>query len=121
MEGTLKIIESFKIQHLGFVSLIQHFENGIKPDTVVLDRETGEAWCVKKRMLSGILLVENKEVYFKCETEYNHMSMRFSTEEERQNAIDKECEKRKNGMYWYQLKGVNTKEKPKVDSILFIQ
>lgn len=117
---SIKILECFNISHLGIVTEIQHTLNGIKPDTVVLDVKTGESWCIKKRMLSGLLLTDNEEVYFECETKYDHISMSFANAEKRRDAISKELARRQKGIYWYVLEGKNTKEKPKVGSHLYI-
>jgi len=57
--GFIKIIECFNISRLGLMTELQHFENGIPPGTQIIDLNTEESWIVKKRVLSGTLLVAN--------------------------------------------------------------
>ncbi len=112
--GFIKIIECFNISRVGLMTELQHFENGIPPGTQIIDLNTEESWIVKKRVLSGTLLVANdSEIYFDCETEYTHVSSVFKTLEGREVAVQKELEKRKNGIYWYLLKPENKKQKVK--------
>ncbi len=112
--GFVTIVECFNISRLGLMTELQHFENGIPTGTQITDMNTEESWVVKKRVLSGTLLVANdSEKYFDCETEYTHVSSVFSTLEDREVAIQKELEKRKNGIYWYLLKPENKKQKVK--------
>ncbi|WP_299249049.1 hypothetical protein [uncultured Aquimarina sp.] len=85
---------------------------------------TKESWIVKKRVLSGTLLVaDDSEKYFDCETEYTHVNSVFKKLENREAAVQKELEKRKNGIYWYLLKPKNKEQKvkPEKGSLLKIK
>lgn len=104
-KGFIKIIDCFDIKGLGLITEIQHNENGIPPNTLLVNTETNESWNVKKRVVSGVLLIGNdREVYFDCETAYTHESLSFKSPKEQEIAIQKELERRKNGIYWYLLK-----------------
>lgn len=119
----VKVIECFNLKGLGLMTEIQHFENGIPSNCEIIDVKSNESWIVKKRVLSGLLLVANdSETYFECETEYDHISQRFSTVEDRNLAVEKELEKRRNGIYWYLLKPKRKKQKtkPVIGSVLKI-
>ncbi|MBW1297898.1 hypothetical protein [Aquimarina litoralis] len=122
--GFVSIVECFNISGIGLLTELQHFEKGIPPETQIIDLNTQEFWIVKKRVLSGILLVANdSEIYFDCETQYTHVSSTFKTLEDREIAVQRELEKRKNGIYWYVLKPDNKKQKvkPEKGSLLKIK
>jgi hypothetical protein len=112
-KGFVKILECFNIPEFGIITELQHNENGIPPNTEILKSETEESWIIKRRVLSGILLVEDLETKFNCETESEHISNRYKTADELNIAIEKELEKRKNKIYWYLLKPKNKKQKVK--------
>ncbi|MEP0262374.1 hypothetical protein [Dokdonia sp.] len=109
----IKIIECFNITGFGILTELQHHENGIPPNTEIVEPETGESWIIKRRVLSGILLMTGLETTFDCETESEHISNRYKNAKEREIAIEKELGKRKNGIYWYLLKPINKKQKVK--------
>ena len=111
--NSIKILECFNIPGFGIITELQHNENGIPPNTEIVKSETGESWIIKRRVLSGILLVEDLETIFDCETESEHISNRYKTAEELKIAVEKELEKRKNKIYWYLLKPKNKKQKVK--------
>ena len=119
---TLKIIECFNITGIGFMTEVQHFEQGIPPNTKIIHPKSRECWIVKKRVLSGLLLVDNSETYFECETEVEHISHSFRLPELREKAIQEELKKRSNNIYWYLLSPeIRTqKEKPGVGDIFEI-
>ena len=119
----VKIIETFNIKGRRIVSELQHQLDGLPPETILQDTKSEYFWVVKKRILSGILIINNSETYFDCETELDHLSMRFETETKRKEAIEKETQKRKDGIYWYLLKPhhKNQNEKPTSGSILEIK
>ena len=73
--------------------------------------------------MSGTLLIADSETYFDCETEFEHISHSFKTEKDRQNAVDKELNRRKKGIYWYLLapEYKNQKDKPQIGSLLKIE
>jgi len=122
-KGFVKVIECFNITGFGILTELQHNENGIPPNTEIIESETGEFWIIKKRVLSGILLIADSETMFDCETESEHISHRFKNINEREIAIEKELERRKNGIYWYLLKPLNKKQqsKPKIGAELKIK
>ncbi|PHN02522.1 hypothetical protein [Flavilitoribacter nigricans] len=107
--NSVKIIDCFSLPPLGLLAEIQHQQNGLPPGTKLTDPETGETWIVKKRIFSGILLAEDAEIYFPCETASDHLSARFKSEEERERAFQQERQKRQNGIYPYALGLVNKK------------
>ncbi len=120
--GFVKIIECFNITAIGLIMELQHNENGIPPNTHIINEKTKERWIIKKRVLSGTLLIVDSETYFDCETEYQHISSQYKTKKDREIAIQKELEKRKNGIYWYLLIPENKKQKvkPEIGSIFKI-
>ena len=67
----------------------------------------------KKRVFSGILILDGTEKYFECETELMHVDSVFKSHAEREIAVKKELEKRKKGIYLYLLKPKNKKNKVK--------
>lgn len=119
----IKIIECFNITGRGLLTELQHSENGIPPDTKLIDIESGEFWIVKKRVLSGTLLTADSETNFNCETEFEHISHSFKTEKDRQNAVGNELNKRKKGIYSYLLapEYKSQKDKPQIGSLLKIE
>ena len=121
--NSIKIIECFNLTGIGLLTEVQHSENGIPPNTLVINSKTQEHWIVKKRILSETLLNASSETYFDCETEYKHILHSFKTEKARQTAVEKELERRKNGIYWYLLAPENKtqKVKPEIGSILKIK
>lgn len=118
--NSVKVIESFNITGRGLMTELQHSVNGIPPNTKLFNPKTEEFWIVKKRVLSGTLLMTSSEVIFDCETEFEHTSSRFKTEKDKQIAFEKELEKRKIGVYWYLLVAENKKQtvKPEIGSLL---
>ena len=118
----IKIIECFNIRERGFLTEIQHFEDGIPPNTKLIHLQSKTYWIVKKRVLSSTLSFANAEIHFNSETDIEYISHSFKTEKDRQKAVDKELQKRKKGIYWYLLSPNNksSKTKPKVGSILQI-
>jgi hypothetical protein len=120
---TVKILECFNLHGMGLVTKLQHYENGIPPNTRLISHRSAQKWIVKKRILSGVLLLNNSEVYFECETKFDHISQIHRTEIEKKNALNKEIEKRKNGIYWYVLEPLNKIQdaKPEINSMLEIE
>lgn len=114
--GFIKIIDCFNITRIGLLTEIQHYENGIPPNTEIIDLNTEESWIVKKRIFSGTLLIAKNEVFFDCETSSEHFSTVFKTIEDRQIAVEKELEKRKSGIYWYLLTPSTKNQKMKPDN-----
>lgn len=112
-KGFVKIIECFNILGFGLVTELQHKENGIRPNTEIIDLNSKIRWIITKRVLSGTLLISDSEIIFDCETEYEHISNSFKTEKDREIAIEKELNKRQNGIYYYLLRPENKKQKSK--------
>jgi predicted thioredoxin/glutaredoxin len=112
----IKIIECFNIIGIGLLAELQHFENGIPSNTKLINSESEESWVVKKRVLSGTLLIADSETYFDSETEFEHISHSFKTDNDRQIAIDKELNKRENGIFWYLLVSERKNKKVKPDN-----
>ena len=119
--NTVKIIDSFQITGRGLLTVLQHRENGLPPGTMVIDHKTGNSWVVKKRVYAGILLAEGAEIFFDCETEFEHVDHVYKTEKARREAVKKELKKREEGVYWYLLVAVNEKDKPRKGIILKIE
>ena len=121
--NSIKIIECFNITGRGLLTELQHSENGILPNTKLVNNESGESWIVKKQVLSGTLLIADSETYFDCETEFEHISHSFKSEKDRQNAVNKELNRRQKGIYWYLLapEYKNQKNKPEIGSFLKIE
>ena len=111
--GFVEIIECFNITGVGLLTELQHNENGIQPNTKLIDETTNETWIVKKRVHHGILILDKSEKYFECETESMHVDSVFKNQSERQLAVDKELDKRKNGIYLYLIKPEKKKQKSK--------
>jgi hypothetical protein len=109
----VKIVECFNITGLGLLTELQHYENGIPPNTQIIDSNTDETWIVKKRVHHGILILDKSEKYFECETESMHVDSVFKTQSERKIAVDKELDKRKNSVYMYLIKPEKKKQKSK--------
>jgi len=123
MEGnTVRIIECFMLKGRGLLTELQHSEHGIPPNTKLVDTETAESWIVKKRVFIGLLWVAELEPYFDCETEFEHISHSYKTEQERSMAVESERQKRENGIYWYLLAPANNQQrvKPELGSLLKI-
>ncbi len=114
--GFIKIIECFDITGIGLMTEVQHFENGIPPDTTVMNLNTEESWTIRKRVLFGHLLSADSEIIFECETELEHLSHTFITIKDRELAAAKEREKRENGIYWYLLAPLNKKQRVKPEN-----
>jgi len=93
-KGFVKIIECFNITGIGLLTELQHNENGIAPDTEIVDLNTETNWTITKRVLSGTLLIADSEIMFDCETKYEHISHSFKTQEAREVAAEKELERR---------------------------
>jgi len=119
----VKIIECFNITGLGVLTEIQHHFDGIPPNSQIIDPETNETWIIKKRVLHGILIFNNSEKYFECESDSTHVDSVFKTQHEREIAVEKELNKRKQGIYQYLLEPLNKKQKRKlvIGSILKVK
>ncbi len=119
----VKIIQCFNITGLGFLTELQHNENGIPPNTQLFDVETNETWIVKKRVFHGILILDKSEKYFDSETESIHVDSVFKAQSERKIAVEKELAKRKKGIYSYLIKPENKKKnlKPEIGTELKIK
>ncbi|WP_460218286.1 hypothetical protein [Psychroserpens sp. MEBiC05023] len=113
---TIKILECFKIGKYESFAEIQHSEDGIPPETQVYNQTSNETWIVKKRVFHGILILTNSEKYFECETETSHVDAVFANNLERSKAIEKELEKRNNGIYLYLIKPINKKQRIKPEN-----
>ncbi len=50
-KGFVKIIECFNITGIGLLTELQHNENGISPNTKLIDTVTNETWIVKKKII----------------------------------------------------------------------
>ncbi len=46
--GFVTIVECFNISRVGLMTELQHFENGIPPETQIIDVNTKESWIVLK-------------------------------------------------------------------------
>ena len=112
-KGFVKVIECFNITGIGILTELQHNENGIPPDTEIVDLNTETNWTVTKRVLSGTLLIADSEIMFDCETKSEHISNSYKTQKDREITVNKELERRKNGIYWYLIKPMNKKQKVK--------
>jgi len=121
--NSIKIIECFHITGRGLLTEIQHSENGIPPNTKLINSESGDSWTVKKRVLSDNLMIVDSEAFFDCETEFESISQSYKTETDRQLAVGKELNRRKEGIYWYVLvpENSNQQTKPKIGSLLKIK
>ncbi|MFB9095435.1 hypothetical protein ACFFVF_02815 [Flavobacterium jumunjinense] len=111
--GFVKIIECFNIPGIGLLTELQHNENGIPPDTEIVDLKTETKWIIAKRVLSGTLLIADSEIMFDCEIKSKHISNSFKTQKDREIAVEKELERRKHGIYWYLIKPIDKKQKVK--------
>ncbi|MFC4632492.1 hypothetical protein ACFO3O_01130 [Dokdonia ponticola] len=109
----VKIVECFNITGVGLLTELQHNINGIPPNTEIIDLNTDETWIIKKRVHHGILILDKSEKYFECETDSMHIDSVFKTLTERKIAVDKELNKRKNGVYMYLIKPEKKKQKLK--------
>ncbi len=98
---------------IGLLTELQHAENGIPPNTQIIDSVTNEIWIIKKRVHHGILILDESEKYFECETESMHVDSVFKTQSQRKIAVDKELNKRINGVYLYLIKPEKKKQKLK--------
>lgn len=122
MSGSVKIFQSFQITGRGFITELQHLELGLPSDTRLVSSEQATVWLVKKRVLSDTLLLADAEIYFDCETNYEHITQSYDNETDRQTAINQELEKRRKGIYWYLLVPENPRQtaKPEIGSLLTI-
>ena len=111
--GFIKIIECFNITGIGLLTELQHSENGIPPNTQIFDTITNKTWVVKKRVHLGILILDRSEKYFDCETDSMHIDSVFKNPKDREIAVEKESNKRKNGIYYYLIKPEKKKQKIK--------
>ncbi|WP_426430076.1 hypothetical protein ACPX19_11115 [Winogradskyella sp. HB-48] len=109
----VKVVECFNITGLGLLIELKHNLNGIPPNTEIIDCTTNEIWIVKKRVHHGILILDKSEKYFECETESMHVDSFFKTLSERKIAVEKEIDKRNNGVYTYLIKPEKKKQKVK--------
>ncbi len=108
--GFVKIIECFDVTGIGLLTELQHFENGIPPNTQLINPETNDSWIVKKRVYHGILILDGSEIYFDCETASMHVDSVFKNEADRSIAVARESAKRKNGIYVYLIKAEKKKQ-----------
>lgn len=113
--GYLKIIECCTMTGVGLLAVVQHNENGIPTNSQLLHPDRIQKWIVKKRVFHGILILDNSEVYFDCETESIHVDSVFENDEKRQVAVKKELDKRKQGIYMYIIASLNKKQQIKLD------
>ncbi|WP_370000293.1 hypothetical protein [Winogradskyella sp.] len=115
-KGFVKIVECFNITGIGLLTELQHNENGIPPDTEIVDLKTETKWTIAKRVLSDTLLIADSEIIFDCETKHEHIRHSFKTQKDREIAVEKELERRKNGIYWYLIKRTDKKQnlKPEI-------
>ena len=97
----IKVIDSFKVQQLGILVELQHYEAGIPPGTLLMHTATQRKWTVERRMLYEPLLLLDAEVLFDCETQLDHISPSFKTKAAQKEAVTMEIAKRKAGVYWY--------------------
>jgi len=119
-KGFVKVIECFDLTGIGLLTELQHNENGIPPDTEIIDLNTETNWTITKRVFSGTLLIADSEIMFDCETKHEHFSNSYKTPKDREVAVEKELERRKNGIYWYLIKPTNKKQKMKPEiGVLF--
>nr|WP_293300338.1 hypothetical protein [Allomuricauda sp.] len=88
-----------------------------------MDPSSKQAWAVKKRVLSGLLMMADSEIVFDCETEFEHLSLAFKTEAERDKAFHNELEKRKQNIYGYLLTPTmdHANAKPEPGTTLLVQ
>jgi hypothetical protein len=119
---SVKIIECYTITGRGLLTEIQHTLDGLPPNTVLMDPSSKQAWVVKKRVLSGLLMMADSEIFFDCETEFEHLSFAFKTEAERDKAFRNELEKRKQNIYGYLLTPTmgHSNAKPEPGSTLLV-
>ncbi|MCA0133758.1 hypothetical protein [Winogradskyella alexanderae] len=119
----VKIVECFNITGIGLLAELQHNVNGIPPNTEITDSTSDETWIIKKRVHHGILILDKSEKYFECETESMHVDSVFKTLTERKIAVEKELNKRKNGVYMYLIKPEKKKQKlkPEIGTELIIK
>lgn len=113
--GFVKIIACFNITGIGLITELQHNENGIPPNSKIVDLATNKVWIIKKRVYHGILNLDDSEKFFECETESMHVDAVFSTLSKREIAVEKEQNKRKKGIYSYLIKAeMNHKKKKQI-------
>lgn len=122
-KGFVKIVECFNITGIGFLTELQHNENGIAPDTQIVDLITETNWIITKRVLSGELLIADSEITFDCETKSEVIRHSYKTQKDREIAVEKELERRRNGIYWYVIKPLDKeqKDKPEIGTELKIE
>ncbi len=111
--GFVKIIECFNITGIGLITELQHNENGIPPNSKIVDLATDKVWIIKKRVYHGILILDESEKFFECETESMHLDAVFCTPEKREIAVEKERDKRMKGIYSYLIKPETNHNKKK--------
>lgn len=109
----MKIIECFNLTRNELLVEVQHYQNGIPPNTKIFDCKTDETWVVKKRVHHGILILNDSEIFFDCETDSIHVDNVFKNLEDREKAVEKELNKRKNRIYSYLIKPEKKKQKLK--------
>ncbi|WP_157811725.1 hypothetical protein [Tenacibaculum sp. SZ-18] len=109
----VKIVECYIITGVGILIELQHRENGIPPNTEIIDSTSNETWIIKKRVHNGILILDKSEKYFECETESMHVDSVFNTLTERRIGVETELDKRRNGIYMYLIKPKKKKQKLK--------
>jgi hypothetical protein len=87
-----------------------------------MDPSSKQAWVVKKRIFSGLLMMADSEIFFDCETEFEHLSFAFKTEAERDKAFHNELEKRRDNIYGYILAPTmgHSNAKPEPGSTLLV-
>ena len=107
MNNQVKILSIINIKGLGELAEILHSFYGIAPGTKIFDINSEKEWILIKRVYNGTLLSENKETFFKCETEFEHLSQAHRNEEEKERYINEELTKRSNNVYWYLIRTFN--------------
>ncbi|MCC6584420.1 MAG: hypothetical protein IT271_12015 [Chitinophagales bacterium] len=116
-----KIVSCFNITGRGIIAEIQHNLNGLPPDTILKDFNSDNFWVLKERVFQGLLQIHDKEIYFDCETKFSHISNRFTNKTEEIEFLNKEVEKRNNGIYWYFLTPNIKDNKPTVGQELLVE
>ncbi|TCI95051.1 hypothetical protein [Tenacibaculum sp. M341] len=107
--GFIKIIESTDFIQSQILVKIAHIENGIPPETKLYDTFTNEYWIVKKRVHTSLLIQNNAEKFFDCETQSIHIDNHFVSLKEKEVNLKKDVERSQKGIYFYILQYSNKK------------
>ncbi len=121
--GFIKIIESTNFIQSQILVEIAHIENGIPPETKLYDTLTNEYWIVKKRVCTSLLILNDAEKFFDCETQSIHIDNHFGSVKEKEVNLKKDVERIQKGIYFYILQYSNKKsqKKPVKGSLLKIK